>query len=245
MIYWFSGALAAVLLLLAVAPRPAWVALAIAGAGAFAAIEAVPSAPPSWPGCPNGASACIQIGWYTGEEDHEPSFIRFLYDWPTVPAWLVVAGVLGWAIRRRSWRTAIAGAVYGAVVWAAPEHAPIVLCVAAAAAIGPRKDDHYLVGLGILALTLIVQDYPWTVAVVVAAVLASLELLIWALLKRNGVNAAAALVSLASAPLTPFLSAGVLLTTVLIRRTAARSAGTPNPRPARPDQPGTSPPPRP
>ncbi|NGY65675.1 hypothetical protein G7043_42985 [Lentzea sp. NEAU-D13] len=240
MIYWFSGALAAVLLLLAVAPRPAWVALAIAGAGAFAAVEAVPSAPPSWPGCPNGASACIQIGWYTGEEDHEPSFIRFLYDWPTVPAWLVVAGVLGWAIRRRSWRTAIASAVYGAAVFVMPYEAPIVLLAAAAAAIGPRRDAHYLAGVGLFALAW--TDLPWTLLITITVTLA---LGIRAVATKNGVNAAAALVSLASAPLTPFLSAGVLLTTVLIRRTAARSAGTPNPRPARPDQPGTSPPPRP
>ena len=240
MIYWFLGALAAALLLLAVAPRPAWVALAIAGAGAFAAVEAMPSAPPSWSGCPNGASACFQIGWYTGEEDHEPSFLRFLYDWPTIPAWLVVAGVLGWAIRRRSWRTAIAGAVYGAAVFVMPYEAPIVLLAAAAAAIGPRRDAHYIAGVGLFALAW--ADLPWTLLITITVTLA---LTILAAATKNGVNATVALVSLASAPLTPFLSAVVLLTIVLIRRTAARSAGTPNPQPAPPDPPGTSPPPRP
>lgn len=236
MIYWFLGALAAALLLVAVAPRPAWVALALAGAGAFAAVEAAPSAPSWWPGCPDGFSAC----WVAVEEDHEPSFVRFLYEWPAIPAWLVVAGVLGWAIRRRSWRTAIAGAAYGAAVFAIPHEAPIVLLAAAAAAIGPRKDAFYIAGVGLFALAW--TDLPWTLLITIAV---TLVLTIQAVPTRNGVNAAAVLVSLASAPLTPFLSAGVLVTTALVRRTAARSAGTPNPQPARPDPPGTSPPPRP
>ncbi|SFR29935.1 hypothetical protein SAMN04488564_12428 [Lentzea waywayandensis] len=53
-----------------------------------------------------------------------------------------------------------------------------------------------------------------------------------ALIKKNGADAAVALVSLATAPLTPFFSAEVLLVVVLVRRTAARSAGTPRRQPA-------------
>ncbi|MGW6935871.1 hypothetical protein ACWGE0_37850 [Lentzea sp. NPDC054927] len=230
MIYWFLGAVVAALLLIALAPRPAWVALVIAGAGAFAAVETRPSAPSWWQGCPGGVSACLVA---VEEDPYEPSFMRFILDWPTIPAWLVVAGVLGWAIRRRSWRTAIAGAVYGAAVFAMPHEAPIVLVAAATAALGPRKDAHFLAGVGLFALAW--ADLPWTLLVAIAVPLA---LAIWAAATKNGVNVAVALVSLASAPLTPFLSAGVLLATALIRRTAAGSAGTPDRRPARPDPPG-------
>ena len=60
----------------------------------------------------------------------------------------------------------------------------------------------------------------------------ALGLGIWALAKKNGADAAIALVSLAVAPLTPFLSAGVLLVSPVIRRTVARSAGTPDLQPA-------------
>ncbi len=124
---------------------------------------------------------------------------------------MVVVGVLGWAIRRLSWRVAVAGALYGAAVWTMPYQAPIVLFTAAAAALGPRRDPHYLAGLGILALALTDQYDAWTLMVTIVAITVALGLGIWALVKKNGVDAAVALVALASATVTPFLSAGVLL----------------------------------
>lgn len=231
------AALAISVLLIVVAPRPAWVALVIAGLAAFsvrsvfmmvdfAHIDAV---------CLNGSAICSgsQPGWYIQEDPfYSPDVTRFFLELPVVPAWVVVAGVLGWAIRRLSWRVAVAGALYGAAVWTMPYQAPIVLFAAAAAALGPRRDPYYLAGLGILALALMDQYDVWTLMVTIVAITVALALGIWALAKKNGVNAAVALVALASATVTPFLAAGVLLAASLIRRTAERSAGTPRRRPA-------------
>lgn len=229
------AALAIAVLLVVVAPRPAWVALVVAGLAAYSVrsvflmvdfghINAV---------CLNGSAICgTEPGWYTTEGTLFSSEVQYYLELPVVPAWLVVAGVLGWAIRRRSWRTAVAGAVYAAAVMATPFQAPIVLLAAAAAALGPRRDVQYLAGVGILALALIDQQGPWTLIVTIVAIALTLALGVWALAKKNGVDAAVALVALASAPLTPFLSAGVLLVASLIRRTAGRSAGTPSPQPA-------------
>ncbi|WP_330274047.1 hypothetical protein OG205_46240 [Lentzea sp. NBC_00516] len=68
--------------------------------------------------------------------------------------------------------------------------------------------------------------------VLIIALAIALGLGIRAVATKNGSDAAVALVSLATATLTPFLSAGVLLAYVVIRRTAARSAGTSNLQPA-------------
>jgi hypothetical protein len=205
-------ALAVSVLLIVVAPRPAWVALVIAGLAAysvrsvflmvdFGQLDAV---------CLNGSAICggTQPGWYIADEKiYSPGVTRFFLELPVVPAWLVVAGVLGWAIRRRSWRTAVAGALYGATVVFLPHEAPIVLFAAAAAALGPRKDVRYLMGVGILSLALISP-----LVATIVAITATLGLLIWALVRKDVVNGAVALVALASASLTPYLSAGVLLT---------------------------------
>lgn len=209
------AALAVAVLLIVVAPRPAWVALVIAGLAAFSVrsvflmvdfvhIDAV---------CLNGSAICsgAQPGWYTGEPFYSPTVTRFFLELPVVPAWLIVVGVLGWAIRRRSWRTAVAGALYGVAVMTMPYEAPIVLLAAAAAAIGPRKDAHYLAGVGILALALINEQGAWTLLVTIVAITVTLALGSWAVFKKNSVNGAVALVSMAAASLTPFLSAGVLL----------------------------------
>ncbi|GAA3660086.1 hypothetical protein GCM10022267_52870 [Lentzea roselyniae] len=99
-----------------------------------------------------------------------------------------------------------------------PFEAPIVLFAAAAAAIGPRRDARYLTGIGILALVLIDQRGPWTLLVTIIAITVTLGLGIWAWVKKNGVDGAVALVSLASAALTPFLSAGVLLVASAIKQ---------------------------
>ena len=101
--------------------------------------------------------------------------------------------------------------MYGVAVMTMPYEAPIVLFAAAAAAIGPRKDVHYLAGVGILALALIDQQGSWTLLVTIIAITVTLALAGWAVFKKNGVNGAVALVSMAAASLTPFLSAGVLL----------------------------------
>lgn len=210
------AALAIAVLLIVVAPRPAWVALVIAGLAAysvrsvfmmvdFAHIDAV---------CLNGSAICSgsQPGWYTVDDPfYSPGVTRFFLELPVVPAWVIVAGVLGWAIRRLSWRTAVAGTLYAAAVVTMPYQAPIVLFAAAAAALGPRRDPYYLAGLGILALALTDQYDAWTLMVTIVAIMVTLALGIWALAKKNGVNAAVALVALASATVTPFLSAAVLL----------------------------------
>lgn len=223
------AALAIAVLLIVVAPRPAWVALVIAGLAAYSvrAVFFMVDFGHRDALCLNGSAICsgTQPGWYTADEKlYSPSVTKFFLELPVVPAWLVVAGVLGWAIRRRSWRTAVAGALYGVAVVVMPYEAPFVLFAAAAAAIGPRKDIRYLAGIGILALALIDQQGPWTLMVTIVTITVTLALGIWALAKKNGVNATVALVALASAPLTPFLSAGVLLASPLIRRTAERSA---------------------
>ncbi|MGW4212542.1 hypothetical protein ACWEIJ_31445 [Lentzea sp. NPDC004789] len=219
------AALAVAVLLVVVAPRPAWVALVIAGLDAYSVrsvflmvdfqhIDTV---------CLNGSSICSGTlpDWYDPMEPfYSPGVTRFFLDLPIVPAWLVVAAVLGWAIRRRSWRTAVAGAVYGLAVVLLPFDAPIVLFAAAAAAVGPRKDVRYLAGVGILALALVDQQGPWTLMVTIVAIAVTLGLGIWALVKKDGVNGAVALVALASASLTPFLGAGVLLAASLVRRRA-------------------------
>ncbi|PWK86499.1 hypothetical protein C8D88_105548 [Lentzea atacamensis] len=217
------AALAISVLLVVVAPRPAWVALLIAGLAAhsvrsvflmvdFTHLDAV---------CLNGSAICSgsRPGWYATEDPfYSPEVTRFFLELPIVPAWLIVAGVLGWAIRCLSWRVAVAGALYAVAVWQMPFEAPIVLFAAAAAAIGPRRDAHYLTGIGILALVLIDQRGPWTLLVTIIAITVTLGLGIWAWVKKNGVNGAVALVSLASAALTPFLSAGVLLVASAIKQ---------------------------
>ncbi|GGU78813.1 hypothetical protein [Lentzea flava] len=219
------AALAIAVLLIAVAPRPAWVALVIAGLAAFSVrsaflmvdfgtFDAV---------CLNGSAICggSRPGWYVADEKvYSPGVTRFFLELPVVPAWLVVAGVLGWAIRRRSWRTAVAGALYGAAVMAVPHEAPIVLFAAAAAAIGPRKDVRYLMGIGILAIALMDPYRPWSVVATIVAITATLGLVIWTLVKKDGFNGAIALMALAAATVTPLLSAGVLLAASAIKQPA-------------------------
>lgn len=219
------AALAIAVLLVVVAPRPAGVALLIAGLAAhsvrsmflmvdFQHIDAV---------CLNGSAICSGTlpDWYDPMEPfYSPGVTKYFLDLPIVPAWLVTAGVLGWAIRRRSWRTAVAGAVYGLAVVLLPFDAPIVLFAAAAAALGPRTDVRYLAGVGITALALVDQRGPWTLMVTIVAIAVTLGLGTWAVVKKDGVNGAVALVALASASLTPFLSAGVLLAASLVRRRA-------------------------
>lgn len=274
MSYWFAGT--AALLLIVAAPRPAWVALVVAGLAAIA-LQTLPTEPltsssslercppntlcnrvileplpntssPVIPPCPtNNNTICLYAtatrDLSTGGERSARAEKTLVtggiggigYGQSTLPfepAWLVVAGVLGWAIRRRSWRVAVAAAMFGGTVYLWDDTAWMVAFAAAAAAIGPRKDPHYLVGLGILTLALMDQDSPWTLAVTIVAIAATLALGTWALTKKNGLNGTVALVALATAPLTPFLTAGVLLAYSLIRRTAEGWAGTPSRRPA-------------
>lgn len=230
------AALAIAVLLIVVAPRPAWVALVIAGIAAYSVRSVFFMVDFGLMGdlCLSGSAVCTgtQVGWYTTDEDHSSGATDFFLELPVVPAWLIVIGVLGWAIRRRSWRTAVAGALYAGAVMLMPHQAPMVLFAAAAAALGPRKDVRYLAGIGILALALMDPLRPWSLVATIAAVATTLAIGIWALVKKDGVNGAVALVALASAPLTPFLSAAVLVVASLIRRTAERSAGTPNRQPA-------------
>jgi hypothetical protein len=217
------AAVAIAVLLIVVAPRPAWVALVIAGIGAFGvrsvslAISGLFDDP-----CVSSGIVCggTQPGWYRSTDLFGHGYTNYLVELPFIPAWVIVAGVLGWAIRRRSWRTAVAGAVYGAAVATMEFDAPIVLFAAAAAALGPRKDARYLAGLGILALALIDQQGPWTLITTIVAITVTLALLVWALFKKDGVNGTVALVALAAASLTPFLSAGVLLAASLVKRRA-------------------------
>lgn len=245
MIYWLAAT--AALLLIIAAPRPAWVALVAAGLAAVAVKTMPVYSNPFLRPCPPDM-ACIHLysepGWYAVEDD------KILgtggiggvggvggvgygdATLPFEPLWLVVAGVLGWAVRRRSWRVAVAGAVFGGAVYVWQDNAWIVVFAAAAAAIGPRRDANYLVGLGVLALALMDQNGPWTLIVTILAIAATLALGIRALTKKNGVDGTVALIALATAPLTPFLTAGVLLAYSLIRRTAAGSAGTPRRQPA-------------
>ncbi len=215
--------LAIAVLLIVVAPRPAWVALLIAGIAAYSVRSVFFMVDFGSRGalCFNGSAICggTQPDWYTADEKfYSPVVTRFFLDLPVVPAWLIVAGVLGWAIRRRSWRTAVAGALYGVAVVTTPLQAPLVLFAAAAAAIGPRKDFRYLAGIGILAIVLMDPYRPWSLMGTIVATLVALGLGIWALAKKDGVNGAVALVVMASAPLTPFLSAGVLLVVSLVKR---------------------------
>ncbi|MEV6243468.1 hypothetical protein [Lentzea sp. NPDC051838] len=216
--------LAIAALLIGVAPRPAWVALVIAGIAAYPISSAALESDFGHRDdpCSNGTATCVIVVRPASYAVEEP-FTRdadHLFQLPFLPAWLIVLGVLGWAIRRRSWRTAVAGAVYGLAVMWQPHEAPIVLLAAAAAALGPRKDVRYLAGLGILALALIDQQGPWTLLVTIIAIVVTLALAVWALVKKDGVNGAVALVALASASLTPFLSAGVLLAASLVQRRA-------------------------
>jgi hypothetical protein len=192
------AALAIAVLLIVVAPRPAWVALLIAGLAAYSV-----------------RSAVLSVGF-----DHYLDDTKDFLQLPPLPGWLIVLGVLGWAVRRRSWRTAVAGAVYGVAVEMLPYEAPIVLFAAAAAALGPRKDVRYLTGIGVLALALANQYGQWTLIVTIIAITATLALVVWALVQKDGVNGAVALVALASAALTPLLSAGVLLAASLLSRRA-------------------------
>ncbi|ANZ39224.1 hypothetical protein BBK82_27295 [Lentzea guizhouensis] len=232
-------------LLVAVAPRPAWVALAIAGFGSLAAYTMTLSPmflinPCTLPGAVCGSAP----GWYSAEERPAQAVstdrgagiggLGYSYDdmLTYTPVWFVVAAVLVWAIRRHSWRVAVAAVVFGAVLWAAPEYAAIPVFAAAAAALGPRRDPFYLAGIGVLALALTDRQEQWTLLLVtIIAIATGLALGIWAYLSKNGLNGAIAVVALAVAPLTPFLTAGVLLAAPALRR-AARWGGTPNRSPA-------------
>jgi hypothetical protein len=216
------AALAIAVLLVVVAPRPAWGTLVIAGITAYSVRKAELMV-----GFDHYVHACLDSIGICGGKLYTPGesilgrgVAKFVVELPVVPAVLVVVGLLGWAVRRRSWRTAVAGAVYGVAVEALPHEAPIVLFAAAAAALGPRRDARYLAGIGILALALIGQQGPWTLIVTIVVIAVTLTLAIWALVKKDGVNGAVALVALASASLTPFLSAGVLLAASLVRRRA-------------------------
>ncbi|MGZ3143913.1 hypothetical protein ACVDFE_18355 [Lentzea chajnantorensis] len=230
------------LLLVAVAPRPAWVALSIAGFGSLAAYTVTLSPmfltnPCTLPGAVCGSAP----GWYSSDERPAQVVVSSgatgigslgRDDMLTyTPVWFVVAAVLVWAIRRRSWRVAVAGVAFGAVLQAAPEHAAIPVFAAAAAALGPRRDPFYLAGIGVLALALADRQEPWTLAVTIIAITAGLALGFWSCARKNGADGAIAVVALAVAPVTPFLTAGVLLATPLLRR-AACWAGTPNRSPA-------------
>lgn len=242
-------------LLAVAAPKPAWVALAVGGFGALAAYTVTLQPTFLLNACLQPGAVCgSQPGWYAtedadltltvgaprlGESVQYPGDSGILgrgYGYGDMlefnPVWFIVAGVLVWAVRRRSWRVAVAGAVFGVAVWAVPEQAALLLFAAAAAAIGPRRDAHYLAGIGVLVLALTDQNGTWTLAVTIVAIAVGLALGIWALTQKNGVNGAIALIALAVAPLTPFLTAGVLLATPLLRR-AARWGGTPNRSPAR------------
>lgn len=209
------AALAIAVLLIVVAPRPAWVALVIAGIAAYTVRSGTLLVD-----FDQHKNFCLNSIAICGDELYTPGTAEYFLELPMVPAVLVVIGVLGWAIRRRSWRTAVAGAVYGVAVETMAYEAPIVLIAAAAAALGPRKDPRYLAGIGILALVLANQYGPWTLLVTIVAITATLALVVWALVKKEGVNGAVALVALASAALTPLLSAGVLLAAALVKRRA-------------------------
>ncbi|MGW6445016.1 hypothetical protein [Lentzea sp. NPDC055074] len=234
------GAAAVAVALIAVAPRPVWVALLATACAAMAVHTAVVAVPFSeYDKLCNVPGQCVQITITTTtprfltQENPATTPLEPWFDLPFLPAWLLVAGLLGWAVRRLSWRVAVAAACYGAaLVWLGGHMAPLVVFAAAAAAIGPRKDAHYLAGAGILALALADRYDAWTLLVTLISIVAALGLGIWALVKKNGANAAIALVALAVAPLTPFLGAGVLLVSPVIRRTAGRSAGTPGLQPA-------------
>ena len=216
------AALAIAVLLVVVAPRPAWVALLIAGLAAYSvrSVFIVAGFGIHDDFCFNGSAICTisQTGWDTVDPFGSPGATKYFLELPVVPAWLIVAGVLGWAIRRRSWRMAVAGALYGVAVVTMPIQAPILLFAAAAAAIGPRKDFRYLAAIGILAIVLMDPHRPWSLVGTIVAIMIALGLAIWALAKKDGVNGAVALVVLASAPLTPLLSAGVLLVVSLVKR---------------------------
>jgi hypothetical protein len=218
------AAMAIAVLLIAVAPRPAWVALVIAGITAFAVrtVDFAISAPLWDDPCINGGFVCggTQRDWYRTTDLHGSDDTKYLFELPFLPAWAIVIGLLGWAIRRRSWRTAVAAAVYAAAVWTMPSEAPTVLFAAAAAALGPRKDFRYLAGIGILALALMDPHSPWSLVATIVAIAATLALGVWALVKKDGVNGVVALVALALAALTPFLSAGVLVAASLVQRRA-------------------------
>jgi hypothetical protein len=233
-------------LLVAVAPRPAWVALAIAGFGSLAAYAMTLSPmflinPCTLPGAVCGSAP----GWYSADErsaqvvgiDRGAGIgglgRGYSYDdmLTYTPVWFIVAAVLVWAVRRRSWRVAVVAAVFGAVLWAAPEYAAIPVFAAAAAALGPRRDPFYLAGIGVLALALTDRQEQWTLLVTIIAIATGLALGIWAYLSKNGLSGAIAVVALAVAPLTPLLTAGVLLTAPVLRR-AARWGGTPSRSPA-------------
>lgn len=216
------GALAIAVLLIVVAPRPAWVALAIAAIGAFtvrSATIAIGGALFDDP-CVNSGIICTgtQPGWYRSTDLFGSGYPKHLVELPFIPAWLIVVGVLGWAIRRRSWRTAVAGALYGLAVVLMPFQAPIVLFSAAAVALGPRKDARYLAGIGILAIGLVDPWGPWTLIGRMAAVAIALGLGSWALVKKDYVGVAVALAALAATTLSAFLSAGVLLAAAAVRQ---------------------------
>ena len=218
------AAVAIAVLLIVVAPRPAWVALVIAGITAFA-VRTVDFAvgAPLWDNpCISGGIVCggSQPDWYRTTDLHGSDDTKYLFELPFLPAWAIVIGLLGWAIRRRSWRTAVAAAAYAAAVWTMPFEAPIVLLAAVAAALGPRKDVRYLVGIGILALAVIAPHSPWSLVATIVAIVATLALGIWALVRKDVVNGAVALAALASAALAPLLSAGVLLAAALVQRRA-------------------------
>ncbi len=235
-VLWFAVGVA--VLLVVVAPKPAWVALAIAGFGALAAYTV--TLDPTFLArlCTRPGAVCGSApGWFVAEDverergwlsDHAHAHTETL--WFT-PVWFVVAGVALWAVRRRSWRVAVAAVVFGVVLWAAPEYAAVPVFAAAAAAIGPRRNPFYLAGIGVLALALTDQRGPWTLVVTIGAVAVGLALGIWACLSKNGLNGAIAVVALAVAPLTPFLTAGVLLAAPVLRR-AACWGGTPSRSPA-------------
>lgn len=215
------GALAIAVLLVVVAPRPAWVALLIAGISAYSVRSVLIAASFGIQSdiCLGGSAICTVSGTGWGTVDpFGSSRPESLFEFPVVPAWLIVAGVLGWAIRRRSRRTAVAGALYGLAVVVMPLQAPMVLFAAAAAALGPRKDVRYLAGIAILTIGLMDPFGPWTLVGRLVAIIAALGLGIWALVKKDGVNVVVALVALAAATLTAFLSAGVLLAAAAVRQ---------------------------
>ncbi|KOV78557.1 hypothetical protein [Nocardia sp. NRRL S-836] len=234
-------------LLVAVAPRPAWVALLLAGFGALAAHTVTLTPRFLIDACAAPGAVCgTAPGWYSAEERTAQVTIGSYADigalgrdhaywdtwWSFTPVWFVVAAVLVWALRRRSWRVAVAGVAFGAVLWAMPENAAITMFAAAAAALGPRRDPFYLAGIGVLALALADRHGPWTLVVTIVAIAVGLALGIWAYLSKNGLNGAIAVVALAVAPLTPLFTAGVLLAAPVLRR-AARWGGTPTRSPAR------------